>query len=284
MSLPATWINGEQPGVADPGDRGLLYGHGVFETMRYHHGAIHLQQWHAERLLRGCEVLGLPVDAAKVSSQLECVRECADRAAEADAVCRLAVTGGVAARGYGAASENPTWMISLSPVTLGWRQTAPAARLMICRSQALVQPQLAGLKHANRLAEVLAAREVAAAGCDEGLLLDFTGAVVSASSANIFAVRNGSLETPALSRAGIAGVVRRLVIERLGPRLGCPVRECELSPEALLSADELFLCNSLQGIRQVSQLVDRHFEAGPVTRGLQEAFFAAVEDECVTAA
>ena len=134
------------------------------------------------------------------------------------------------------------------------------------------QPALVGIKHLNRLEQVMAAREAQARGCDEVVMLNQDGEVCSLASANLFAVIDGELLTPPLIGSGIAGTRRRLVMEQLAPALGLQVLERVIQPDQLLRADELLSCNSLRGIQPVARLENRHWGDYPFCRALHARY------------
>jgi 4-amino-4-deoxychorismate lyase len=132
-----------------------------------------------------------------------------------------------------------------------------------------VSPATAGLKHLCRLEQVLAQLELREHDVEQGLLLDTSGYVVGGSSSNVFAVRGGELLTPSVTRNGIAGVMRRVVLEN-ARQAGLAPREAELTLPDLQTADELFMANSLFGIWPVAKLDERVFEPGQATRRLMQ--------------
>lgn len=93
---------------------------------------------------------------------------------------------------------------------------------------------------------------------------------------NLFIVSHGTLITPDLTRSGVEGVMRNLVRERAA-ELSIPCRIAEVKPEEVLTADEIFLSNSLVGIWPVRRLEGREYAVGKTTQQLQEAIF----DACV---
>jgi 4-amino-4-deoxychorismate lyase len=132
-----------------------------------------------------------------------------------------------------------------------------------------VSPALAGLKHLCRLEQVLAHVELRGHEVEQGLLLDTTECVVGASSSNVFVVRGDELSTPAVTRNGIAGVMRRVVLET-APLVGLVPREADLTLDDLNDADELFVTNALIGIWPVAHLDDRSFTRGAATLRLMQ--------------
>ena len=119
------------------------------------------------------------------------------------------------------------------------------------------QPVLAGLKHCNRLEQVLARREAVAAGADEGLMRDIAGDVVSATSANLFVLQGDTWHTPPVDRCGVAGVCRAHLLPAL------QARETRLAPDGVERADAIFLCNAVRGILAVVRVGARAFAPHP---------------------
>jgi len=129
-------------------------------------------------------------------------------------------------------------------------------------------PALAGIKHCNRLEQVLARREWTDPGIAEALMFSSSGALVSGTMSNVFLVRGSKVLTPCIDRCGVAGVMRGLVLE-IAPAAGISVEERRLEAADLAAAEELFLTNALTGIRPVRELDGVRLAVGPVTRRLQ---------------
>jgi 4-amino-4-deoxychorismate lyase len=138
------------------------------------------------------------------------------------------------------------------------------AVLRVCDLRLGLQPRLAGIKHLNRLENVLARAEWSDPAIHEGLLLDQDGWVISGCMSNLFVVRAGELHTPCLARCGVAGVTRARLM-RLAAEAGMRVQEVDLDLAALLAADELFLTNSLIGLWPVARLQARTWREHPVS-------------------
>jgi len=138
-------------------------------------------------------------------------------------------------------------------------------RMRICDIRLGEQPLLAGMKHLNRLEQVLARAEWDDPAIAEGVLCDSHGRVVSATMANLFAVVDGALLTPVLDRCGVAGVARAEVLA------ACPqARVGELTLDELRNASEVFLSSSVRGILPVCSLGERHYAVGGIARELQQ--------------
>lgn len=240
----------------DPGDRGLAYGDGVFETMRVHRGGIPWLDAHLQRLRRGAERLAIALpDDAVLRAEIAAMCSGSDAA-----VLKLILTRGAGGRGYAPpAHGEPGWVLSLheAPPSL------PAVDVVWCRTTLSEQPALAGIKHCNRLEQVLARREAIAAGADEGLMCDAAGRVVSATSANLFVHDGDGWLTPEVDRSGVAGVCRDWLLRN------APVRETALDRGVVQRSSAVFLCNAVRGILPVRRLDAREWPASAHVRALQ---------------
>lgn len=252
-------------------DRGLHYGDGLFETLALRDGRPCLWELHLARLQRGCRRLGLvPPWPAQL---LEDVTRLAAR--HGDGVVKLMLTRGSGRRGYQVEPGAAGRRLAIWSPAPAWPEThfREGVRLRICRTRLSCNPELAGIKHLNRLENVLARREWDDARIAEGLMLDEAGRVVEGVMSNVFLVRGGELVTPELSRCGVAGVMRAHILE-IASALGIAYRIDSVDLDELREADEVFLSNSLIGIWPVRELLDRRFDTdagNPLTRRLQQA-------------
>lgn len=265
-----SWINGE-PGCFLPlSERGLQFGDGLFETMVLRAGRLSLIELHLTRLFEGLVRLGIAVDNAEIRRQLDGFIQSLPAS---DAVIKLIVTRGSSERGYSCPQSTPASIILQSfPFSSPSADTyEQGVALFLCQTQLGWSPLLAGLKHLNRLEQVMARRELQAHNADEGLLLDLEGNVIEASASNVFWVRDGGLFTPDLQRCGVAGVIRALICCELAPALGLPVVEGHYSLSDVYQADEVFLSNALLGCMPVRQIGSHHCQVGKVTIGLMRA-------------
>lgn len=242
------WINGRAGAKVAALDRGLQYGDGLFETMRIRHGRIRLLEFHLERLSEGCRRLELNAPSASALR-----REIITRGAERrDAVLKLILTRGAGDRGYRPSGhERCTRVLSLHAFP---RASAAAAaqpiRMRMCETRLGSNSRLAGLKTLNRLESVLARSEWRDPRVWEGLMRDGDGNVICGTMSNLFMRRGSSLLTPLLDRCGIAGVMRRWVLEQ-ATHLRLRPQQARLTWEDLGAADEVFMTNALAGIVSV---------------------------------
>jgi 4-amino-4-deoxychorismate lyase len=268
-TLPAELarVNGRAAAEVSVLERGLHYGDGLFETLACVGGEPRFLRRHLRRLASGCVRLGLrPIDIPALGNE---VRELARGSRRA--IIKVLVTRGAAlARGYAASGrEVPTRITLRYP----WPEEDPAfaqqgVRVRIAATRLGENPALAGLKHCNRLEQVLARREWVDPGITEALMLSSSGALISGTMTNVFLVEDSRLLTPRLDRCGVAGIMRAVVLEEAAAA-GIAVAECLLGAEDLTSAREVFLTNALAGLWPVRELAGVSLAPGPVTRQLQ---------------
>lgn len=259
------WIDGEPAGSLSVRDRGLAYGDGLFETMLVIAGRPSLFDRHLARLAFGGRRLALALDVEEIE------RECRAFAGEmGDGVMKLIVTRGDGLRGYGPSPDaRPRRILQASPAPVYPPAHAEhGIRLFPCQTRLAEQPLLAGLKHLNRLEQVIARSEWRDDEHAEGLMCDTSGRIVEGVYSNLFLVKRGVLLTPDLSRCGVEGVMRQALLDMAG-EAGMPARALELRMADLQKADEVFVCNSVYGIWPVRGFEQLNWPVGPLTRKLQ---------------
>lgn len=274
MPTPTTtWIDGVRAESLPLPDRALSFGDGLFETLLLRQGAPLFTDLHMQRLQRGLQVLAFPDCLDAVRRHLVHAASDVRDLGWCWTALRLTVSRGRGPRGYAPpVATKPRIIITVSELSNDCQKMAPAASLSLATVRWPTQPALAGLKHLNRLEQVLAAIECNTAGTDEAVMLDQSGHLVSVVAGNLFLLREGRLQTPALIDCGIAGTRRRLVMERWAGALDLPVQESTLSLQDLESADEVFYCNSLQGLRPVASFGRCRWGSHTVCRALFEQF------------
>ncbi|HXP67219.1 MAG TPA: aminodeoxychorismate lyase [Steroidobacteraceae bacterium] len=241
-------INGRPGHAIDSRDRGLQYGDGLFETMRIHGGRACLLEYHLDRLWHGCRTLALPAPDPMV------LRREIEKAASGrrDGILKLVLTRGRGSRGYRpTGAERGTRILSLHALPrAGLAGSASAARVRLCTTPISMNPRLAGLKTLNRLDSVLARAEWRNERIWEGLMSDVDGNWVCGTMSNLFLKRGDALITPLLDRCGVAGVMRRWILENAGV-LNLRVKVRRVRWQDLRSAEEVFMSNAVIGIRSV---------------------------------
>jgi 4-amino-4-deoxychorismate lyase len=256
-------VNGEISNLVNTTNRGLNYADGIFETLVVKNGRPRRWQSHMDRLGLGCERLGLTVPAqAILLREVQTVS-----AGLANAVVKIVLTRDGQGRGY-MPRENTDCVriVSAHAFPDGVLELArEGVRARICKIRLALQPALGGIKHLNRLEQVLASAEMREAGSVEGILLDAENHVISTIAANIFLVMEDRLLTPRLDRCGVRGIMRQHILA--GHVARCEQRR--IMVDMLQEADEIFMCNSVRGIVPITAIDDQEYGIGPVTRELQ---------------
>lgn len=260
-------INGEIADTISVADRGLNYGDGLFETLLVRRGQPRFWQAHMERLDKGCGQLGI----ARPEQSLLWREVQTVIAGRPECVVKIIVTRGVPASGFSRGYAPPE-QCAVSRIVSAHdppqdRDHGPAGvRVRICELRLGQQSLLAGIKHLNRLEQVMARAEWDDPEIGEGILLDQDGYVVSGTASNIFIVAGQRLLTPRLDRCGVRGIMRGEILKAFAAR--CEQRRITL--DMLPEADEVFLCNGVRGIMPVGRIDDRRYDLGPVTAEVRE--------------
>ncbi len=277
IKLPLISVNGVLDAAISPLDRGFTYGDGIFETCRYHAGTIPLWSLHRDRLLMSAARLNIPLDESLLLTYRDGLLDKLAATATDTAVVKIQVTRGVGGRGYRTPTEMiPTYCIGIFPAEpLRSANYLAGVNVRLCSQRLSANQALAGMKHLNRLEQILARAEWQDEYAD-GILMDEADNLIEATVSNIFVVKAGRLYTPDLSLCGVAGIMRRYLIEHLAPQLSLSVEVGAITLDFVRSADELFLCNSVYGIWPVNSVVDDRatevvacFAQHPVTRKIQ---------------
>jgi len=254
--MRVNWVDAAQRQSISADDRGLLYGDGLFETMAVVDGEVPLWDLHAERLQAGCRRLRLACPSLpELHSELVTRTGGTKRA-----ILKLILTRGVGGRGYAIDPESvPSVILQLHPwPELPQEYWTRGVKVRFCSMSLARQPALAGIKHLNRLEQVLARAEWTTPDIQEGLLADSEGYVIEAVSHNLFVLEGQTFATPDLDQCGVAGVMRGYILDILRQQ-GCEIRITRLDRHALVAADAVFLCNSIHGIWPVCELETRHY-------------------------
>ena len=260
-----SWIDGQPAELLSIQDRGLAYGDGLFETIAVTAGQPSLLERHLARLTEGGARLHIPLDLPLLRAEL-----LAFSRQLGDGVAKLILTRGDGLRGYAPPQPaQPRRLLLGNPKpSYPAAHAAQGVRLFPCATRLAEQPVLAGLKHLNRLEQVLARGEWRDAEHAEGLMLDGAGRVIEGVYSNLFIVRDGVLITADLSRCGVAGVMRAELLAQ-AQALGVPVVVADINIEQLQQADEVFVCNSVYGVWPVCAYAALSWPVGPLTRKLQ---------------
>ena len=236
----------------DPAERGLAYGDGLFTTLRLHAGQPVWWDAHVARLAHGAGRLGIAMpDAGWLRAEVDALV-----AGQGGGVLKLMLTRGAGGRGYRVPDQAaPTLVLSRHPLP---PPVSGPLVLRWCDLRMALQPALAGIKHLNRLEQVLARAEWQDEAIHEGLLLDAAGRVACATAANVFALVGGRWLTPRVDECGVAGIARAWVLANVPG-----AAEATLAPADVEGADALFLCNAVRGILPVGRLGERTWAPHP---------------------
>lgn len=262
-----TWVDGMAGGGIPVDDRGLQYGDGLFETMLVRDGRVRFLEAHLARLALGCARLGI---AFKGSDALRAELHTAAALAQVSGILKLLLTRGSGRRRGYAPSESarPRRILILLAAPAMGSLAHDGAHVRMATHTLAVNPALAGMKHLNRLENVLAASEAQDDDIFESLLLDSEGHLAGGTMTNVFIVRGGALATPFVDRCGVAGVMRGIVLREC-PALGLVAREARLTHADLLAADEAFITNARIGVVPVRRVGEHAFRMTPVAQRLR---------------
>ena len=270
-------INGENRTELTVSDRGFQYGDGLFETIEVFKGQLLFVEQHYQRLALGCKKLLLPVpdkslllyEAHKISREVE------------RGVIKIIITRGSGGRGYRQPDcLQPTRIVSLHPFPdypAAFQQEGVNTRF--CQHRLGHNPALAGIKHLNRLEQILARAEWTNPAIQEGLLFDLEDNLIEGTMSNLFFVQHKTLYTPLLTHAGIAGIMRDFVLHT-AQKKGIKTVQGKFTQEQILTADEIFLTNSIIGIWPVKQLEQTSFAVGILTQTMQHALTELKKQVC----
>lgn len=260
-------VNGVAADSVAATDRGLAYGDGVFRTLLWRRGKPRWWPQQYRKLERDCGALAIacPTEAVLAEELARAVTETEDR------VVKIIVTRGSGARGYAPPQKtSPTRIVMTAPLPEYPEEFSCAGvNVHLCRTRFSFQPRLAGVKHLNRLENVLARAEWSDPAVPEGLVLDEQDHIVGGTMTNLFVVEDGRLVTPALSRCGVAGVTRERVMEAAG-KLGMVCREEPVTQARLRDAQEALLVNSVIGVWQIKACAGRSWEPGACAGRVRE--------------
>jgi len=243
-------VNGSEQTTVDVRDRGFQYGDGLFETIAYKNGQLQLWDEHLQRLQQSAERLSLA--SVDESLWLDDIKKLD---LSGDAVIKLTVTRGVSGRAYAYGNEHSVSRISAAYAWPEYSESnSPGVTSCLCETPVSMNSALAGIKHLNRLENVLARNEWNDSTIAEGFMLDQNQHVIEGTMSNVFCVLDDELYTPSLEYSGVAGVMRQHVIE-LAEKNNIPVNIIDISKQNFLHMDSVFITNSLIGLWPVTKIL-----------------------------
>jgi len=240
-------------------DRGLAYGDGLFETIAVVNGVLHHWDLHWQRLNLGAERLALHLPKEK-----EILQHISEKLTSLEQqVIKIIITRGSGGRGY---VFPETQHESLIISSHAWPERDAGDYLngidtIVCQTRLARQPALAGIKHLNRLEQVLARNEFNDDDYQEGIMLcyaentgNMASLVVEGTSSNLFFVKNSVLYTPKIKDCGVAGTMRQAIISYVQATQCCHVEQDNYTLQQLSQAEEVFFTNSIYGIMPVASI------------------------------
>ncbi|HUQ10242.1 MAG TPA: aminodeoxychorismate lyase [Steroidobacteraceae bacterium] len=260
-----TWVDGASTDVVPADDRGLHYGDGLFETVLVRGGRPRFLEAHLARLASGCARLGIPF-AGESPLRADIAAACA-RAPHL-AVLKIIVTRGSATRrGYAPDAEVPRRVVSLYETPPLSPELRDGVDVVYAAGTVAEHPGLAGIKHLSRVESVWALGDARSVGAFDALLRTASGHVVSGAMTNVFAVRSGQVITPRVDRAGVAGILRQVVLRECAA-LGIPASEQLLPAQDLEAADEAFITNARIGVVPVRRVGEHGYRMSSLAQRL----------------
>jgi len=262
---PIVLINGAKQSKTTVFNRNTQFGDGLFETCVVENKNILFWSYHLARLNKGCEKLGIA--AVDESFWLSDIKKALSVARLNSCVVKIILSRGETQRGYG-------YTVDIKPIRVVIVSTGTRSpyqqnlTLGFCDSGYAPNRKLAGIKHCNRLEQVLARANLEH---DEGIMLDGDGNVISVTQGNIFSIYANTLHTPRLDHCGIEGTRRAIILE-LASELGMQVNVGPLSVDDLMQSDEIFISNSVMGIQSVAQVGEISFATMGATESIKKAF------------
>lgn len=257
-SMFKSWVDGEETQFISIQDRGLLYGDGFFTTIAVKDARPYLLEFHLERIRRSSERLFLNLSMDELEKNL--LRFLKEMPQAGRFILKVIVTRGEGRRSYRISEDSKSRIILELFEFQGYEELkakrADGLKVSFCHQPISHQPSLAGIKHLNRLENVLLASEPHLTSFHEAFVFDVDGFLVEGLSSNIFLLKDDVLYTPVLDKAGVEGVVKAWVKSEL-KRRSIAFVEKQLIKENILQADAIFMTNCIIGVCKVSS-IDQH--------------------------
>ena len=265
--MSRTLINGQPASTVDVSDRGLLYGDGFFTTMRVRDNKVEHWPLHLERLSFSTLKLNFPAIDIEMLEQE--VQDFIAQQPESDGAIRMTITRGAGERGYRAPDE-PTiqTILSWSNFNLTPSLYTDGVELGICETPYSINRALAGVKHLNRLEQVLAQDDIPKS-CFDGIMLA-NNLIIGGSKTNIYFYHNDLWLTPRVDEAGVDGTVRRWL---LGTQQ--EVKQTDFGLEMLSEAKYCMVSNALYGMIPVTKIAQHRYDVSPQVARFQQRYLEA---------
>jgi branched-chain amino acid aminotransferase len=268
-----------------PLDHGFLYGDSVYETIRTYFRKPFLLGRHLDRLQRSLDKIFLPLPLSRKELEAEILRSLAGVPLEGDAGARIVVSRGVGPIGLDVTKcPKPSYLIYVFELPAELVPIASTEGIAVVISKTRRNSPRAldpAIKSGNFLNNILAFKDAQDAAAQEALLCNAEGYLAEGTTSNVFVAKNDLVWTP--NAYGILDGITRAVLFEEAAKVGVPLGETNIPPEALFSADEVFITSSIRGVVPVTRVNGRTVGSGsrgPITRRFQELYTARVEREC----
>ncbi|MDH5612174.1 MAG: aminodeoxychorismate lyase [Gammaproteobacteria bacterium] len=249
-------------------DRGLHYGDGLFETIACVDHKLQFWNEHIVRMQNSAQQLGIELSAIKYFESD--VQNMLQAHSVSGCVIKLILTRGQSERGYRSSlPQKPTRIVILSDLPPYSEQYAKQGiNACFCQHPVSNNSRLAGIKHLNRLDNVLARNEWQDE-YQEGFMFDESGHLIEGTMSNVFAVKKNQLYTPSLNLSGVNGIIRAQILS-IAQEQKIQSKVTNITKEEIMSMDEIFVCNSIIGIWPVNTLNNKSYEIGPITQKITQ--------------
>ena len=263
-------VNGQRETQLPAARRALDYGDGLFETMRYENGQVSLWTYHLARLVEGAERLAIDQSSIQIVDEMQQMLDHLHSQSLTEGVIKLRLIRGGDQRGYAPQVQVEHWRIfEFFEFLPEWGEAETA---ILCTQKTGLQKQLAGLKHLNRLEQVMAAKEVSESQASTGIMLDHQDSLCCAIDSNLYIEIEGKIVTPALEQSGVRGVFRSYAFDQL-EKMGISVVAEDVDISLLSGCSGLWLSNAVKGLRPVQSvagIASWPNPESPILKSLQE--------------
>lgn len=257
--------------VVPVGDRGFMYGDGLFETMRVFNGKPVRMAQHLERMVRGADFLKIKLPFTPKELQ-QFAEQLIERNARPDSILRVTLTRGPGVRGYSPKSEGtPTVVMTLHDAPSVDPNTPPQWSLVRSSFRIPASDPLSSFKTLNKLAAITARGEAEDQGADEAFFTNTNGEVAETAGANLFWIYHDKVCTTPTGRGVLPGITRAVVLE-ICQVLGLPTNKRVIKPEALRNSEGIFLTQSVLGVIEVVTLDGEPVPQSPLVEKIHQAY------------
>ena len=289
-------INGVTTDYLNINDRAIHYGDGLFETILCSNNKLFYWEQHYQRLQLSSKKLKINCPAEQLLlndiKALLAANEnpASENSANNSCVIKIIVSRGTGERGYKISKTMSANRLVLLSVIEADYSSLLSGRLLtgdlyLCEQQVSINESLAGLKHLNRLENVLARNEwgynkQSHAGNNkiiDGLMINANQHVIEGTMSNLFAVKDNQLLTPDLTQSGVKGIMRDEIIN-IANKMDIKVSIVNMSIDELPVMDGLFISNSLIGMKSINKLIDTQYKQSDITKSIFEKLLKTKDD------